>query len=51
MNGALKRLLALAAVLIVCCVVVIWGLSSLDHGRDWNVPGSTTTSGKKSLTE
>jgi hypothetical protein len=51
MNGALKRLLALAAVLIACCVVVIWGLSNLDHGRDWNIPGRTTTNGKNSLTD
>jgi hypothetical protein len=51
MSGALKKLLALAAVLIACCVVVIWGLSSLDHTRDWNVPGHTTAAGKNSAAD
>jgi hypothetical protein len=51
MDGAMKRILALAAVLIVCCVAIVWGVSTLDHGRDWNVPGRTTSEGKNSAAD
>jgi len=49
MDGLLKRMLLLAGMLLVCCALVVWGLSTLDHDRDWNVPGRTTDAGKSSI--
>jgi hypothetical protein len=45
----MKRFFLLAAVMVAIAAGGVWLVSSADNSRDWDVPGKTTDTGKRSL--